>query len=97
MIFQCTGDLLATGCYDGYARVWATDGELCIYCVSFRLFYFEEWNNSYLAFISGRLRYTLGAHKGPIFALKWNQKGDKILSAGVDKVFYFTFICLNIY
>lgn len=56
--WNCTGDLLATGCYDGYARVWATDG---------------------------RLRYTLGAHKGPIFALKWNQKGDKILSAGVDK------------
>ncbi|KHN78401.1 F-box-like/WD repeat-containing protein TBL1X [Toxocara canis] len=56
--WNCTGDLLATGCYDGYARVWATDG---------------------------RLRYTLGAHKGPIFALKWNQRGDKILSAGVDK------------
>jgi hypothetical protein len=34
----------------------------------------------------GRLRYTLGAHKGPIFALKWNQRGDHILSAGVDKV-----------
>ncbi|VDN59183.1 unnamed protein product [Dracunculus medinensis] len=56
--WNCTGDLLATGCYDGYARVWATDG---------------------------RLRYTLGAHKGPIFALKWNHRGDKILSAGVDK------------
>uniref|UniRef100_A0A0M3JYZ0 Transducin beta-like (inferred by orthology to a S. mansoni protein) n=1 Tax=Anisakis simplex TaxID=6269 RepID=A0A0M3JYZ0_ANISI len=56
--WNCTGDLLATGCYDGYARVWATDG---------------------------RLRYTLGAHKGPVFALKWNQHGDKILSAGVDK------------
>uniref|UniRef100_A0A915DF55 Uncharacterized protein n=1 Tax=Ditylenchus dipsaci TaxID=166011 RepID=A0A915DF55_9BILA len=52
------GDLLATGCYDGYARVWSTDG---------------------------RLLYTLGAHKGPIFALKWNRRGDKILSAGVDK------------
>lgn len=34
----------------------------------------------------GRLRYTLGSHKGPIFALKWNMRGDKILSAGVDKV-----------
>uniref|UniRef100_A0A1I7X6N8 WD_REPEATS_REGION domain-containing protein n=1 Tax=Heterorhabditis bacteriophora TaxID=37862 RepID=A0A1I7X6N8_HETBA len=32
-----------------------------------------------------RLRCTLGAHKGPIFALKWNSKGDMILSAGVDK------------
>ena len=29
---------------------------------------------------------TLGQHKGPIFALKWNKKGNYILSAGVDKV-----------
>uniref|UniRef100_A0A914WG50 Uncharacterized protein n=1 Tax=Plectus sambesii TaxID=2011161 RepID=A0A914WG50_9BILA len=56
--WNSSGDLLATGSYDGYARVWTTDG---------------------------RLRYTLGAHKGPIFALKWNQRGDYILSAGVDK------------
>jgi len=27
----------------------------------------------------------LGQHKGPIFALKWNKKGNFILSAGVDK------------
>ena len=26
-----------------------------------------------------------GQHKGPIFALKWNKKGNYILSAGVDK------------
>jgi transducin (beta)-like 1 len=56
---QCTGDLLVTGAYDGYARVWTTDGQL---------------------------KNTLGAHKGPIFALKWNKRGDSILSAGVDKV-----------
>lgn len=29
---------------------------------------------------------TLGQHKGPIFALKWNKRGNYILSAGVDKV-----------
>jgi len=29
---------------------------------------------------------TLGQHKGPIFALKWNKQGNYILSAGVDKV-----------
>lgn len=34
----------------------------------------------------GRLASTLGQHKGPIFALKWNKKGNYILSAGVDKV-----------
>ncbi|RWS30823.1 F-box-like/WD repeat-containing protein TBL1XR1 isoform X2 [Leptotrombidium deliense] len=52
------GTLLATGSYDGFARIWTT---------------------------SGRLASTLGQHKGPIFALKWNKKGNYILSAGVDK------------
>jgi transducin (beta)-like 1 len=52
--------MLATGSYDGYARIWSTNGSL---------------------------RNTLGQHKGPIFALKWNKKGNYILSAGVDKVF----------
>ncbi|CDQ60630.1 unnamed protein product [Oncorhynchus mykiss] len=54
------GTLLATGSYDGFARIWTKDGNLAS---------------------------TLGQHKGPIFALKWNKKGNCILSAGVDKVF----------
>ena len=54
--WNCDGSLLATGSYDGYARIWTTDG---------------------------RLASTLGQHKGPIFALKWNKKGNYILSAGV--------------
>lgn len=58
-IFQCDGTLLATGSYDGYARIWKTNGTLSS---------------------------TLGQHKGPIFALKWNKRGNYILSAGVDKV-----------
>ncbi|KAL5961476.1 F-box-like/WD repeat-containing protein TBL1XR1 [Taenia solium] len=33
----------------------------------------------------GNLQKTLGQHKGPIFALKWNRKGNYILTAGVDK------------
>lgn len=37
-------------------------------------------------FSPGNLASTLGQHKGPIFALKWNKKGNFILSAGVDKV-----------
>lgn len=41
---------------------------------------------SLLLFFSGNLASTLGQHKGPIFALKWNKKGNFILSAGVDKV-----------
>lgn len=56
--WNCDGSLLATGSYDGYARIWGTDG---------------------------RLVSILGQHKGPIFALKWNKKGNYILSAGVDK------------
>uniref|UniRef100_W8BQS5 F-box-like/WD repeat-containing protein ebi n=1 Tax=Ceratitis capitata TaxID=7213 RepID=W8BQS5_CERCA len=56
--WNCDGTLLATGSYDGYARIWKTDG---------------------------RLASTLGQHKGPIFALKWNKRGNFILSAGVDK------------
>lgn len=52
------GTYLATGSYDGFARLWSTEG---------------------------RLINTLGQHKGPIFALKWNKQGNYILSAGVDK------------
>ncbi|UJR15367.1 hypothetical protein I4U23_002315 [Adineta vaga] len=53
-----SGTQLATGSYDGYARIWSSDGNLAS---------------------------TLGQHKGPIFALKWNKKGNYILSAGVDR------------
>lgn len=56
--WNCDGTFLATGSYDGYARIWTTEG---------------------------RLANTLGQHKGPIFALKWNKRGNYILSAGVDK------------
>lgn len=40
----------------------------------------------WLLSVTGNLASTLGQHKGPIFALKWNKKGNYILSAGVDKV-----------
>jgi WD40 repeat protein len=33
----------------------------------------------------GELRSTLNKHKGPIFSLKWNKKGDYLLSGSVDK------------
>ena len=56
--WNCDGSLLATGSYDGYARIWSA---------------------------SGKLEKTLGQHKGPIFALKWNKTGNYILSAGVDR------------
>ena len=34
---------------------------------------------------NGQQEKTLGQHKGPIFALKWNKTGNYILSAGVDR------------
>lgn len=40
----------------------------------------------FFLYLTGNLASTLGQHKGPIFALKWNKKGNYILSAGVDKV-----------
>lgn len=36
-------------------------------------------------FVSGQLITTLKEHKGPIFSIKWNKKGNYLLSAGVDK------------
>lgn len=33
----------------------------------------------------GELRSTLSKHKGPIFSLKWNKKGDYLLTGSCDK------------
>lgn len=55
LFIHCDYYILATGSYDGYARIWTTNG---------------------------KLEKTLGQHKGPIFALKWNKSGNYILSAG---------------
>ncbi|XP_060858034.1 F-box-like/WD repeat-containing protein ebi [Metopolophium dirhodum] len=52
------GTLLATGSFDGYGRIWMTDG---------------------------RISSILDQHKGPIICLKWNKRGNYILSAGIDK------------
>lgn len=38
--------------------------------------------------LTGELLKTLSDYKGPIFSIKWNKKGNYLLSAGVDKVFY---------
>ena len=52
---------MATGSYDGIARLWGVDGSL---------------------------RATLSHHSGPVFALKWNNKGNYLATGGVDKVVY---------
>lgn len=55
-----------------------------------RAYFSKDFLHGLLLFITcsfaGNLASTLGQHKGPIFALKWNKKGNFILSAGVDKV-----------
>lgn len=33
----------------------------------------------------GELKTTLSRHKGPIFSLKWNKKGDYLLTGSCDK------------
>ncbi|KAK6116269.1 hypothetical protein DH2020_049991 [Rehmannia glutinosa] len=63
------GTLLATGSYDGQARIWNRD-VLPL-----------DRNEG----ISWDLVSTLNRHKGPIFSLKWNKKGDFLLSGSVDK------------
>lgn len=52
-----TGQYIATGCYDGCARIWQLNGDL---------------------------KHTLRLHNGPLFSLKWNREGSKILSGSVD-------------
>lgn len=56
----------------------------CIVAHNTAFYFFLMYSYQYK--FSGNLASTLGQHKGPIFALKWNKKGNFILSAGVDKV-----------
>ena len=49
--------MLATGFYDGQARIWTQKGQL---------------------------RHLMSQHRGPIFALKWNKKGNYILTGSLD-------------
>ncbi|KAM9831782.1 F-box-like/WD repeat-containing protein TBL1XR1a isoform 1-T2 [Neosynchiropus ocellatus] len=80
------GTLLATGSYDGFARIWTKDGTFSDTIGIYVQYNTLHWKgSSYCALCAGNLASTLGQHKGPIFALKWNKKGNFILSAGVDK------------
>ena len=94
------GSLLATGSYDGLARIWSRDGTEGLNPVKSVI---PSWlsppatsasatfgvstaaNLSVCPAHAGELRNTLQNHKGPIFSLKWNKKGDMLLSGSVDK------------
>jgi len=101
VVFITKGDgtLLATGSYDGQARIWSRDGELldilfykyvflgmiCALFVTLGLVSFAvNWPLPFWGSL-GELNSTLNKHKGPIFSLKWNKKGDYLLSGSVDK------------
>lgn len=62
------------------SRVWAFIYLfvcMCVPLVSCNLWKKMSW--------PGELKNTLNKHKGPIFSLKWNKKGDSILTGSVDK------------
>ncbi|KAI9034321.1 WD40-repeat-containing domain protein [Hyaloraphidium curvatum] len=88
MDWNPTGELLATGSYDGKARVWAfepkpdpegakSDSENPLIC--------SEGNPVTTNFGTVRLVATIANHSGPIFSLRWNKTGDLLLSGSVDK------------
>lgn len=86
---QCEGTLLATGSYDGYARIWSTEGSHIMH---------HYINKGYLKAIKQpRSLIFEVVHAGIKLAIM-AEKYD--LSADVEYVFYFaimaTFIaCLN--
>uniref|UniRef100_A0A8D3D0D4 Transducin beta like 1 X-linked n=1 Tax=Scophthalmus maximus TaxID=52904 RepID=A0A8D3D0D4_SCOMX len=96
-VFICAwnpvSDLLASGSGDSTARIWnlnennnSNSTQLVLrHCIreggqdvpSNKDVTSLDWNDCAVVIVNN--------HKGPIFALKWNKKGNSILSAGVDK------------
>eukprot|EP00261_Vitis_vinifera_P041039 XP_019082282.1 PREDICTED: F-box-like/WD repeat-containing protein TBL1Y [Vitis vinifera] len=68
-----------------FACAWSPAGSFlasgCVHCLSKRLHFLKM----ILSICPGMLRSTLNKHKGPVFSLKWNKKGDNLLSGSMDK------------
>ena len=71
------GDAAQKPVHDVTSLDWTRDGHFL--CTGSYDGFARIWNSS------GNLFATLGSHRGPIFALKWNKSGTHVASAGVDK------------
>jgi transducin (beta)-like 1 len=71
--------MLATGSYDGLARIWSKNGQFPPVSTVSKSFSPRD------SLATGVLKNTLNKHKGPIFSLKWNKSGTSLLSGSVDK------------
>ena len=54
-------------------------------CGQTKVYITEDQKFFMLTIYAGELTATLNKHQGPIFSLKWNKKGDYLLSGSVDK------------
>ncbi|KAL8193383.1 hypothetical protein R6Q57_026518 [Mikania cordata] len=78
------GTLLATGSHDGFARVWNTEGMTYAFCcfsnVSRIIMLMLNWTFIY----PGVLTSILSKHKSGRSSVKWNKKGDYLLTGSYD-------------
>lgn len=72
--------------------IWRTSPVIKIWCIYIYLCdTFPKYPSAILwkvhinSCLSGELKSTLSKHKGPIFSLKWNKKGDYLLTGSCDK------------
>ena len=80
------GSMLATGSYDGQARIWDATGTQVKTLTKHKgpIFSLSSPTIPHHLPLCMQVK-TLTKHKGPIFSLKWNSSGKYLLSGSVDK------------
>lgn len=76
LCWNAAGTLLATGSFDGQVRIWTLKGILSP---------FHDKRQRSTNARAGAMRFLMAQHSGPVFALKWNKTGTRIISGGADK------------